>query len=110
MLDVDEGPWGEGFAAIAALWRRHWTHVILFFAYPPEVRRMIYTTNAIDAKLRRSVHLAPSPFTSLQMLAPRMRLVSQRERQRLAEQVGFSPENSKEIVSSGVERFCVDKF
>src|ERR1017187_4976522 len=42
------------------MWRRHWAHVIPFFAYPPEVRKMIYATNAIEslnAKLRRSVRI-----------------------------------------------------
>jgi transposase-like protein len=37
---------------------RHWRHVIPLCAHPPEVRKMIYTTNAIEslnAKLRRSV-------------------------------------------------------
>jgi putative transposase len=54
----EDGPWGVRFAAITALWRRHWANVIAFFAYPQEVRKMIYTTNAIEslnAKLRRSV-------------------------------------------------------
>ena len=39
-------------------WRRHWQAVIPFFAFPDEVRRIIYTTNAIEAlnsKLRRAV-------------------------------------------------------
>jgi putative transposase len=56
----EDGPWGKKFAAITAMWRRHWAHVIPFFAYPPEVRKMIYTTNAIEslnAKLRRSVRI-----------------------------------------------------
>ena len=44
--------------AIAAAWRRNWTAVIPFFAFPDEVRRIIYTTNAIEAlnaKLRSAV-------------------------------------------------------
>jgi putative transposase len=48
LQDFEEGPWGKRFAAITALWRRHWTHVIPFFAYPPEVRKMIYTTDEIN--------------------------------------------------------------
>src|SRR5260364_285418 len=31
------------------MWRRQWEQVIPFFAYPPEVRKMIYTTNAIES-------------------------------------------------------------
>ena len=52
-----EGPWGRKFPAITAAWRRQWMQVIPFFAFPSEVRRMIYTTNQIEAlnsKLRRS--------------------------------------------------------
>ena len=31
----------------AATWRRHWERIIPFFAFPPDIRRVIYTTNAI---------------------------------------------------------------
>lgn len=51
-----EGPWGKKFPTVVASWRRAWTHVIPFFAFPPEVRRVIYTTNAIEsvnARLRK---------------------------------------------------------
>jgi putative transposase len=44
-----EGPWGRQFPAVVASWRRAWTHVIPFFAFPPEVRRVIYTTNALES-------------------------------------------------------------
>ena len=53
-----EGPWGRKYPAIVQSWRRNWTEVIPFFAFPDDVRRMIYTTNAIEAlnaKLRRAV-------------------------------------------------------
>jgi len=54
----DEGPWGRRYPVIAQSWRRHWAEVIPFYAFPTEVRRIIYTTNAIEAvnaKLRRAV-------------------------------------------------------
>jgi putative transposase len=54
----DEGPWGRKYPVIAQTWRRHWPEVIPFYAFPAEVRRIIYTTNAIEslnAKLRRAV-------------------------------------------------------
>jgi putative transposase len=53
-----QGPWGEKYPAIAQSWRRNWNLVIPFFAFPESVRRIIYTTNAIEAlnsKLRRAV-------------------------------------------------------
>jgi putative transposase len=53
-----DGPWGRKYPAIAPAWRRQWEQVIPFFAYPPEVRRIIYTTNAIESlnsKLRTTV-------------------------------------------------------
>ena len=43
------GPWGTKHPTIVQSWRRAWEHVIPFFAFPPEVRRIIYTTNAIES-------------------------------------------------------------
>jgi len=43
---------------VAAAWRRAWDKVIPFFAFPPEVRKVIYTTNAIEsvnARLRKTI-------------------------------------------------------
>ena len=54
----DAGPWGRKYPVIAQSWRRHWAEVVPFYAFPAEVRRIIYTTNAIEAlhaKLRRAV-------------------------------------------------------
>jgi len=54
----DEGPWGRKYPVIAQTWRRHWAEVVPFYAFPAEVRRIVYTTNAIEAlnaKLRRAV-------------------------------------------------------
>ena len=56
--DFDAGFWGRKYPAIAQSWRRAWEHVVPFFAFPESVRRIIYTTNAIEAlnaKLRRAV-------------------------------------------------------
>lgn len=50
------GDWGLRYPTIAAAWRRAWDSVIPFFAFPPEIRRVIYTTNAIEslnARLRK---------------------------------------------------------
>jgi len=43
------GPWGTRFPTIVKSWRTAWEQVIPFFAFPPEVRRVIYTTNAIES-------------------------------------------------------------
>ncbi len=53
-----QGPWGKKFPTIAPAWRRVWDKVIPFFAFPPEVRRILYTTNAIEsvnARLRKII-------------------------------------------------------
>lgn len=53
-----QGPWGEKFPTVAAAWRRSWDRVIPFFAFPPAIRRVIYTTNAIEsvnARLRKII-------------------------------------------------------
>ncbi|QXP90260.1 IS256-like element ISMca5 family transposase [Methylococcus capsulatus] len=49
-LDVLEaGPWGQKFPTVVATWRRAWDRVIPFFAFSPAVRKVIYTTNAIES-------------------------------------------------------------
>ena len=53
-----QGPWGEKFPTVAGAWRRAWDRVIPFFAFPPPIRRVIYTTNAIEsinARLRKII-------------------------------------------------------
>ena len=47
--EFEAGPWGAKYATISGIWRRAWEHVVPFFAFPPEVRRIIYTTNAIES-------------------------------------------------------------
>ena len=54
----EQGTWGQKFPAVVAAWRRAWSHVIPFFAFPPQIRRVIYTTNAIEsvnARLRKII-------------------------------------------------------
>jgi putative transposase len=41
--------WDKKYPPISALWRRHWAQVIPFFAFPEEVRKVIYTTNAVES-------------------------------------------------------------
>jgi putative transposase len=53
-----DGLWGRKYSAIVQSWRRAWSEVIPFYAFPDQVRRIVYTTNAIEAlnaKLRRAV-------------------------------------------------------
>lgn len=58
LQEFEAGAWGKKYPAIAQSWRRNWEQVIPFFAYPDEVRRIIYTTNAIESlhsQVRKSV-------------------------------------------------------
>ena len=66
-LDAFEaGHWGKRHPAIAQSWRRHWDQVIPFFTFPQGVRRIIYTTNAIESlnssfrKISRRRNLFPT--------------------------------------------------
>ncbi len=54
----EQGQWGQRYAPIVASWRRAWDQVIPFFAFPPAIRKIIYTTNAIEsinAQLRKII-------------------------------------------------------
>src|ERR1700741_4646696 len=46
--------WGKRYPAIGQIWRNAWEHVVPFFAFAPGIRKMIYTTNAVEA-LHRSL-------------------------------------------------------
>jgi transposase-like protein len=47
--EFEAGAWGQRYPTVTAAWRRAWDRVIPFFAFPPEVRRVVYTTNAIES-------------------------------------------------------------
>jgi putative transposase len=53
-LDAFSDKWDIKYPTISKMWRNHWEHVIPFFDYPADIRRVIYTTNAIES-LNRSL-------------------------------------------------------
>jgi putative transposase len=57
-LETFDEKWGQRFPVITQAWLNAWEHVTPFLAFPPEVRRVIYTTNAIEAlnrQLRKAI-------------------------------------------------------
>ncbi len=65
-LDLFAEKWDRQYASISKLWRTHWSHVIPLFAFPEDIRRVIYTTNAIESvnmslrKVTRNHRVFPS--------------------------------------------------
>ena len=54
----EDGEWGQRFPTIGQSWRRNWEHIIPFFAFGAKVRKIIYTTNAIESlhsSVRKSI-------------------------------------------------------
>src|SRR5690242_17281780 len=51
----EEGPWGRKYPAIGPGWRRAWNEVVPFYAFPDEVRRLLYTTDVLDKSLLAAV-------------------------------------------------------
>jgi putative transposase len=49
MLGEFEDKWDDAYLPISQSWRRNWQRIIPFFDYPPEIRKVIYTTNAIES-------------------------------------------------------------
>ncbi len=47
-LDIFAGKWDKKYPKIAASWKENWAKLSADFKYPPELRKMIYTTNAIE--------------------------------------------------------------
>ncbi len=73
-LETFEGQWGQRYPAIIRLWRAHWSEFTPFLAFPPEVRRVIYTTNLIESmnarlrKVTRNRGQFPSEQAALKVL------------------------------------------
>src|SRR5215469_11594231 len=84
LSEFEESSWGQKYPAITAAWRRSWSEVIPFFAFPQEVRRMIYTTNAIESlnsTIRRSVRTRghfPNEEAALKLIWLQLREVTQK--------------------------------
>jgi putative transposase len=73
-LDAFAANWQGRYPAIIRLWRAHWEEFIPFLAFPPEVRRVIYTTNLIESmnarlrKVTRNRGQFPSEQAALKVL------------------------------------------
>ena len=55
-LEAFSAQWDSRFPQISRIWRAHWTNLTPFFDYPPQIRKVIYTTNAVEsinAQLRK---------------------------------------------------------
>ena len=76
--------WDARFPNISRSWRDRWAQVIPFFAYPPEIRKVIYTTNAIESiqsQLRRVTRQRgafPTPDSAKKVLYLAMDRISKR--------------------------------
>jgi hypothetical protein len=66
--------WDPWYPSISALWRRNWQGVIPFFQFPPEIRKIVYTTNAIESlnmSLRKAIKMRgafPSEDAALKVM------------------------------------------
>jgi transposase-like protein len=73
-LDVFDGKWGLKYPKIAESWHAHWPELSTYFKYPQEVRKLIYTTNAIEGfnrqlrKVTKSKSVFPTDDSLLKML------------------------------------------
>lgn len=86
LVDFAASPLGQKHPPIVAAWRRQWTQVIPFFAHPPEVRRLLYTTNAIESlhmQLRKALKTRghfPNDEAALKLIYLVLRNITQRWR------------------------------
>jgi|CZCB01.1.fsa_nt_gi putative transposase len=73
-LEVFEEKWGSKYPKIAQSWKANWARLCTYFKYPPEVRTLIYTTNAIEGfnrqlrKVTKSKSVFPTDDSLLKML------------------------------------------
>ncbi|MCY9518048.1 IS256 family transposase [Paenibacillus apiarius] len=73
-LDRFEEEWGTKYPLIVRSWRNNWDELATFFKYPPEIRKLIYTTNIIESyhrqlrKVTKGKSIFPSDEALLKML------------------------------------------
>ena len=81
-LDAFEAQWGEKYKAVVRLWRGNWDNIIPFFQLLPQIRKVIYTTNAIESlnmvmrKLTRNRRIFPNDDSALKSLFSAIREAS----------------------------------
>ena len=73
-LDAFEDAWGAKYKAVVRLWRGNWDNIIPFYQFLPEIRKVIYTTNAIESlnmvmrKYTRNRRIFPNDESALKAL------------------------------------------
>ena len=83
-LDAFALKWDAAYPQIAKSWRNNWAHVIPFFAYAPEIRKVIYTTNAIESvnyslrRLTKTRASFPNDEAAIKLLYLGLRNISKR--------------------------------
>ena len=83
-LNAFEETWGRAYPMVVKSWRTNWTTLSTFFDYPPEIRKVIYTTNAVEsinAQLRKVVKKKgafPTPESVRKVMYLAMTRASQR--------------------------------
>ena len=78
-LDDFEKIWGTKYPLVVQSWRRNWGEIATFFKYPPEIRKLIYTTNMIESYNRqlRKVTKGKAVFPNDESLLKMLYLVTQ---------------------------------
>ncbi len=73
-LETFAQTWDADYPTISKAWRTHWAHLTPFFAFPKDIRRVIYTTNAIESlnstlrKIIKTRRLFPSEEAATKLL------------------------------------------
>ncbi len=67
-LDVLEDKWGKKYSISINSWRNNWASLSTYFKYPPELRKMIYTTNAIESFNRQLRKVTKTKSIFLRMI------------------------------------------
>lgn len=74
MLDLLDKEWGEKYPIVISSWRNNWEELSQYFKYPPDIRRIVYTTNTVEGfnrqlrKVTRSKGVFPNEQALLKMI------------------------------------------
>lgn len=76
--------WDKKYASISKIWFNHWENITPFFSYPPEIRKVIYTTNAIESlnmtlrKVIKNKRVFPSDEAAIKQIYLAIQIISKK--------------------------------
>lgn len=109
-LDQAEEKWGSKYRVVFRSWRNNWDRLLVFYKYPPTLRRVVYTTNPIESfhRMVRKVTKTKGSFTSENAIVKQIYLATINAQTKWNGSIFAWPSVRRDLVDCFGERFLTD--